>query len=185
MYEKTHQISRNFGNNFNFVFPRLMAGDNEFVINGNGKIVFEYITPVKLGNIAIDINAMSGQICTDDNQIIVEKSHRYEVHAYVNEKTSTYQDGRVDIDNENGELKIRVATSIVDHAVSEKDIEDMEHLAVRISDGLERRLDKMAHGVRFKEDDPDVMGECEKIMNRKKLEDFDDDDSEEDPFFEL
>ena len=149
-------------------YCRIMTPDRSYFIH--------YIVNEKLERVFVDVYP----------QIIVEKSHRYEVHAYVNEKTSTYQDGRVDIDNENGELKIRVATSIVDHAVSEKDIEDMEHLAVRISDGLERRLDKMAHGVRFKEDDPDVMGECEKIMNRKKLEDFDDDDdSEEDPFFEL
>lgn len=121
-------------------------------------------------------------------QITVEKAYRYMVHAYVNEKTSTFKAGRVDIDDDNGELKIRVETSIADHAVSEKDIEDMEHLAVHISDGLERRLDKMSHGVPFKEDDPELMSEREKQMNRmkKKLEGSgDDDSSESDPFLEL
>lgn len=121
-------------------------------------------------------------------QIMVEKPYRYMVHAYVNEQTSTYKSGRVDIDDDNGELKIRVETSIADHAVSVKDIEDMEHLAVHISDGLERRLDKMAHGVPFKDDDPDLMSEREKRMAKikKKLEGADDDDSSDsDPFMEL
>ena len=121
-------------------------------------------------------------------QIMVEKPYRYMVHAYVNEQTSTYKSGRVDIDDDNGELRIRVETSIADHAVSEKDIEDMEHLAVHISDGLERRLDKMAHGVPFKDDDPDLMSEREKRMARmkKKLEGADcDESSDSDPFMEL
>ena len=121
-------------------------------------------------------------------QIMVEKPYRYMVHAYVNEQTSTYKSGRVDIDDDNGELRIRVETSIADHAVSEKDIEDMEHLAVHISDGLERRLDKMAHGVLFKDDDPDLMSEREKRMARikKKLEGADDDESfDSNPFLEL
>ena len=121
-------------------FCQIMTPDRSYFV--------QYIVNDKLERVFVDVYP----------QIIVEKPYRYEVHAYVNEKTSTYQDGRVDIDKVNGELKIRVATSIVDHAVSEKDIEDMEHLAVQISDGLERRLDKMAHGVRFREDDPEVMG---------------------------
>ena len=121
-------------------------------------------------------------------QIMVEKPYRYMVHAYVNEQTSTYKSGRVDIDDDNGELRIRVETSIADHAVSEKDIEDMEHLAVHISDGLERRLDKMAHGVPFKDDDPDLMSEREKRMARmkKKLEGAEgEESSDSDPFMEL
>ena len=64
--------TKTFGNNFNFVFPRLAAGDNDFVVNGNGNISFEYITPVKLGNIAIDINATTDPICDDNNQIVVD-----------------------------------------------------------------------------------------------------------------
>lgn len=45
---------RVFGNDFNFVFPSLQAGSNMFKIQGNGIIKFEYIVPVKLGNVAID-----------------------------------------------------------------------------------------------------------------------------------
>ena len=121
-------------------------------------------------------------------QITVEKPYRQMVHAYVNEKTSTYKSGRVDIDDDNGELKIRVETSIADHAVSVKDIKDMEHLAVHVSDGLERRLDKMAHGVYFREDDPDLMSDNEKKMTKlkKKLEGSDaSSKGSTDPFMEL
>lgn len=61
--------SKTFGNTFNFVFPRLAAGDNEIVINGTGSINFQYIAPVKLGDIAIDINSVSDPICDDEGQI--------------------------------------------------------------------------------------------------------------------
>ena len=64
---------RVFGNDFNFVFPRLIPGKNEFIITGNGNIQFEYITPVKLGNVAMDINIYSDPICSEDDKILVEK----------------------------------------------------------------------------------------------------------------
>lgn len=63
---------RIFGNNFNFVFPRLKAGENKFIIQGSGKIKFEYITPVKIGHVAMDINVYSDPICNEDNIIQVD-----------------------------------------------------------------------------------------------------------------
>ena len=63
---------KSFGNNFNFMFPKLVAGDNKLVLTGNGEITFEYITPVKLGNIAIDINAVSDPICDDEGHIQID-----------------------------------------------------------------------------------------------------------------
>lgn len=64
--------SKTFGNTFNFVFPRLVAGNNRLTIEGKGNITFEYIAPVKLGNIAIDINATTDPICDDNGQIQVD-----------------------------------------------------------------------------------------------------------------
>lgn len=64
---------RIFGNDFNFVFPRLQAGLNEFEITGKGNIKFEYIIPVKLGNVAVDINTYSDPICDDSGVITIEK----------------------------------------------------------------------------------------------------------------
>lgn len=64
--------AKTFGNTFNYVFPRLAPGNNELVISGRGNIVFEYIAPVKLGNIAIDINAVSDKICDDNGDIQVD-----------------------------------------------------------------------------------------------------------------
>lgn len=63
---------KTFGNTFNFVFPRLVAGDNRLTIQGKGNITFEYITPVKLGNIAIDINSTTDPICDDNGHIQVD-----------------------------------------------------------------------------------------------------------------
>ena len=47
-----------FGNNFNFVFPRLAPGENEIIVDsstGKGHFVFTYRYPIKIGNCAIDI----------------------------------------------------------------------------------------------------------------------------------
>lgn len=67
------KTTRIFGNDFNFVFPRLQAGENVFEITGTGNIQFEYIIPVKLGNVAIDINTYSDPICDDSGVITIEK----------------------------------------------------------------------------------------------------------------
>lgn len=66
------KYARVFGNDFNFIFPRLQAGINEFEITGTGNIKFEYIIPVKLGNVAIDINTHSDPICNDSGTITID-----------------------------------------------------------------------------------------------------------------
>lgn len=63
---------KTFGTTFNFAFPRLAEGDNNFTIMGNGTITFEYIVPIKLGNIAIDLNAVTDPICDDEGEIIID-----------------------------------------------------------------------------------------------------------------
>lgn len=119
-------------------------------------------------------------------QSVCEEPYRQMVHGYLNAHTSTYKSGRIDIDDDSGEVKIRMETQISDHPVSVADLKDMEYLAVNISDGLERRLDKLCHGVWFNEDDPELMGNMErqrkKMIERlkKKASLFDDDDEDED-----
>lgn len=113
-------------------------------------------------------------------QCICERPYRQMMNAYVNNKTSGYKSGRVDVDDENGEVRIRTETSIVDHAVTAGDIDDMEKLAIHVSDCLERRLDKIAHGVFFNDDDPEVMSEAERRHLRRQDDDDDDDDDDVD-----
>ena len=64
--------AKTFGDTFNFVFPRLSAGDNEITIDGTGSFTFQYITPVKLGDMAIDLNAVSDPICSPDGEIQID-----------------------------------------------------------------------------------------------------------------
>lgn len=61
--DKTEKI---FGNNFNFVWPKLMPGINKFIIdaNGGGSVEFTYRYPIKIGDCAIDINELC-DICGD------------------------------------------------------------------------------------------------------------------------
>ena len=61
-----------FGNSFNFVWPRLKAGTNNFSITGNGNITFEYYYPIKMGDCATDINVTRDPICSDDGTIQVD-----------------------------------------------------------------------------------------------------------------
>ena len=62
-----------FGNSFSFTFPRLKAGVNELVITGQGNITFEYIYCIKMGDMAVTLNAMSDPICDDSGDIVIEK----------------------------------------------------------------------------------------------------------------
>ena len=55
--------AKTFGNTFNYKFPKLAAGTNHITVKGIGTFSYEYIAPVKLGNIAIDINSASDPIC--------------------------------------------------------------------------------------------------------------------------
>ena len=65
---------KNFGNRFNFVWPRLAPGINEIVISGSGKghVECTYRYPIKIGDCAIDINDLLS-ICGDysDDDFIV------------------------------------------------------------------------------------------------------------------
>ena len=61
--------AKKFGNTFNYIFPRLVAGENNITIEGTGTFTYEYIAPVKLGNIAIDLNSVSDPICNPDGEI--------------------------------------------------------------------------------------------------------------------
>lgn len=53
-----------FGDDFNFVWPRLLPGINDFIIdgNGNGTAQFTYRYPMKVGDCAMDISVYGGGI---------------------------------------------------------------------------------------------------------------------------
>lgn len=61
-----------FGSDFNFVFPRLCAGENEFNIEGTGVITFEYVYAIKIGDCAMDISVISDPICNETGEIILD-----------------------------------------------------------------------------------------------------------------
>lgn len=56
--------NRVFGDSFNFVWPRLIPGENHFVMggNGNGTVKFSYRYPMKVGDCAMDISTYGGDI---------------------------------------------------------------------------------------------------------------------------
>lgn len=64
----TSSSGRIFGNNFNFTWPKLLPGDNDFVISGTGEgvIQFMYRSPMKIGDCAIDIETHGGGLCCGD-----------------------------------------------------------------------------------------------------------------------
>lgn len=57
-----------FGDNFNFVWPRLQPGINKIAVNGAGEgiITFKYRYPIKIGDCAVDIeNILNNPQCCD------------------------------------------------------------------------------------------------------------------------
>lgn len=57
---------RIFGNSFNFIWPKLLPGENNFIISGSGEgsIEFTYRYPIKIGDCAIDLSK-SNLYCGD------------------------------------------------------------------------------------------------------------------------
>ena len=60
--------NRTFGNGFNFVWPKLLPGENNFIVSGSGEgaIEFYYRYPIKIGDCAIDIDINSGELYCGD-----------------------------------------------------------------------------------------------------------------------
>lgn len=67
------KTEKTFGTSFNFVFPRLAAGKNTLILKGNGSITFQYIEPIKIGDMAININSIGDPICDDLGNIVIEQ----------------------------------------------------------------------------------------------------------------
>lgn len=66
------KASKVFGNKFNFVFPRLMAGENQITVQGTGNLTFEYVYVLKIGDCAMDINVISDPICSDTGELLLD-----------------------------------------------------------------------------------------------------------------
>lgn len=70
--ERVQNIHKIFGDDFNFVWPRLAPGLNDFEVygSGHGKAQFTYRYPMKVGDCVIDIDIDgSGIYCDDDDNI--------------------------------------------------------------------------------------------------------------------
>lgn len=66
------QTSRIFGDDFNFVWPRIQPGDNELIVGGSGtaEVTLTYRYPMKVGDCAMDISVYGGDIgCGDCGEI--------------------------------------------------------------------------------------------------------------------
>ena len=64
--------NRIFGNDFNFVFPRLVSGINFFTVIGYGEIQFDYYSCIKIGDMAVNINADTDPICDEYGAIQID-----------------------------------------------------------------------------------------------------------------
>ena len=63
----TSSFDRAMGRSFNFVWPKLLPGENEIAIScsGDGTIYFRYRHPVKIGDCAMNVDVSSGGLCCD------------------------------------------------------------------------------------------------------------------------
>lgn len=72
MFITSDNTSRVFGNDFNYIWPRLQSGTNKFTVNGVGNIIFEYVYCIKVGDCVGDLNAASDPVCDDAGNIILD-----------------------------------------------------------------------------------------------------------------
>ena len=73
MFITSDKTTRIFGNDFNYVWPKLKAGVNNLTVNGTGTITFEYIYPMKVVDCVGDLNAASDPVCDENGQIILDQ----------------------------------------------------------------------------------------------------------------
>lgn len=64
--------ARMFGSDFNYVWPRLKSGINNFTVTGSGNLTLEYIYPMKVADCVGDLNAASDPVCDEDGNIILD-----------------------------------------------------------------------------------------------------------------
>ena len=64
----TSSNGRAFGNNFNFIWPKLLPGENNFIVSGTGEgsVEFIYRYPIKIGDCAMDISVYGSELCCGD-----------------------------------------------------------------------------------------------------------------------
>ena len=72
MFITSDKTSRIFGNDFNYVWPKLKPGVNDFSISGTGTITFEYIYAMKVADCVGDLNAASDPVCNENGEIILD-----------------------------------------------------------------------------------------------------------------
>lgn len=62
--EKVLNDNKIFGDNFNFVWPRLAPGINNFIVDGaaKGKVEFTYRYPMKVGDCTMDVDVYGNEI---------------------------------------------------------------------------------------------------------------------------
>lgn len=73
MFITSDNVDRIFGTDFNYTWPKLKSGINNFTITGTGSITFQYIYCMKVGDCVGDLNASSEPICNEGGQIILDK----------------------------------------------------------------------------------------------------------------
>jgi hypothetical protein len=73
MFITSDNKTRIFGNDFNYVWPKLKSGMNEFDISGTGTITFEYIYAMKVVDCVGNLNAASIPVCNENGEIVVDQ----------------------------------------------------------------------------------------------------------------
>ena len=116
-----------FGDSFNFIWPKLLPGINEFVISGTGEgiVEFSYRYPIKIGDCAIDVYIPNNECgCSDNTEYgiiswndIAETPHTLAGYGI----TDAYTDREVDkmIDN------IEITGGTGSTKIDEEELNDM------------------------------------------------------------
>ena len=73
MFITSDNTTRVFGTDFNYVWPKLNPGINDFIITGTGNLTFQYIYCMKVGDCVGSLNSASAPVCDKNGQIILDQ----------------------------------------------------------------------------------------------------------------
>ena len=127
--------NRSFGDDFNFVWPRLKPGINNLSIDGdgNGSVCFTYRYPMKVGDCAMDIGVYGGNITCGEMtaydtikwENIIGTPTSLGGYGITDAYTMSDVYNKVEVDNKIDKIEISGGSGSTNIVIDEKELNDM------------------------------------------------------------
>lgn len=153
--------TRIFGNDFSFVFPRLLYADNIFTAVGTGHIKFEYVVPIKVGDCIMDMSSKTDPICSESGQIQIDTLP----WSRISEIPSTVrQHGITDVYTKD-EVDIKIGNITVENVYTKAEINQMLENFVDDDVYTKQEVDALLSSAEVKIDEDTLSAMLAEVLN--------------------